>query len=159
MRVGWGIDAHRFGGAPPVRLGGVQVDTERGLEGTSDADVLCHALADALLGAAALGDLGEHFPSSEVQWQGADSLDLLRHVVSLVDDAGYHIVSVDTTVIAETVRIANHRGAIRATLAVVLGVELGQVSVKATTTDEMGFLGRDEGIAALAVATLEELDA
>jgi 2-C-methyl-D-erythritol 2,4-cyclodiphosphate synthase len=150
------VDAHRFGGEPPLRLGGVDVDLERGLEGTSDADVLSHALADALLGAAALGDLGEHFPSSDPAWHGADSLDLLRHTVKLVREAGFEIVSVDTTVIAQTVRIAAHRGAIRATLAVVLAVDLGAVSVKATTTDEMGFLGRDEGVAALAVATLRE---
>lgn len=156
MRVGWGVDAHRFGGDPPLRLGGVDVDTERGLEGTSDADVLCHALADALLGAAALGDLGEYFPSSDPAWHGADSLDLLRDTVRMVSDAGFEIVSVDTTIIAQTVRIARHRGAIRATLAVVLGIDLSAVSVKATSTDEMGFLGRDEGIAALAVATLRE---
>ncbi|HDH03305.1 MAG TPA: 2-C-methyl-D-erythritol 2,4-cyclodiphosphate synthase [Actinobacteria bacterium] len=158
MRVGWGVDAHQFGGPPPILLGGVEVDASRGLVGTSDADVLSHALADALLGAAALGDLGEHFPGSDPKWQGADSLDLLRHTVGLVGEAGYAIVSVDTTVISQSVRISGHKGAIRATLAIVLGVELGQVSVKATTTDEMGFLGRDEGIAALAVATLENLE-
>lgn len=156
MRVGLGVDAHRFGGTPPILLGGVEVDAERGLEGTSDADVLCHALADALLGAAALGDLGEHFPGSDPRWQGADSLQLLRHTVALVTEAGFEIESVDATVIAETVRVADHRGAIRATLAVVLGIDLDRVSIKATTTDAMGFLGRDEGIAATAVAMLRE---
>lgn len=154
MRVGWGYDAHRIGGDGPMMLGGVAVASERGLEGTSDGDVALHALADALLGAAALGDLGMHFPSSDPRWAGADSRELLARVMAEVQGAGYAVQSVDVTIIAETVRVAPHRDAMRATIAAVLLVDVAQVSVKATTTDGMGFLGRDEGVAATAVAVL-----
>ncbi len=153
-RVGWGCDAHPFGGAPPVRLGGVVVDESRGLAATSDGDVLAHAVADAMLGAAALGDLGDHFPSSDPRWRGADSMELLRRVVALVRAAGYEPASVDTTVIAETVRVAPHRAAIQDALAAALGLAGTAVSVKATSTDGMGFVGRDEGVAATATAVL-----
>jgi 2-C-methyl-D-erythritol 2,4-cyclodiphosphate synthase len=154
-RVGWGFDAHRFGGDGPLLLGGVAVDQDRGLVGTSDADVLAHAVADALLGGAALGDLGEHFPSSDPALRGADSMELLRAVVERVRQEGFSPASLDVTVIAETVRVAPFRSAIRTALAEALGVHVDAVSVKATTTDGMGCLGRNEGLAAVAVAVLE----
>jgi 2-C-methyl-D-erythritol 2,4-cyclodiphosphate synthase len=156
MRVGWGADAHRFGGPGRTLLGGVEVDAARGVEATSDGDVLAHAAADALLGAAALGDLGALFPSGDARWRGADSMSLLAEVVARVEAAGYRVGSLDATVIAERVRVAPHRDAIRARLAAVFGVEAGAVSVKATTTDGLGFLGRDEGLAAVVVAVLVE---
>lgn len=156
MRVGWGCDAHRFGGPGPTLLGGVEVDGARGVEATSDGDVLAHAAADALLGAAALGDLGALFPSGDPRWRGADSMALLAEVTARVDAAGYRVASLDATVIAERVRVAPHREAIRTRLAGVLGVEAGAVSVKATSTDGLGFLGRDEGLAAVVVAVLVE---
>ncbi|MFH1330962.1 MAG: 2-C-methyl-D-erythritol 2,4-cyclodiphosphate synthase [Actinomycetota bacterium] len=156
MRVGWGIDAHRFGGPGPTLLGGVVADDLRGVEATSDGDVLAHAAADALLGAAALGDLGSLFPSDDPRWAGADSMTLLAEVVARVAAAGYRVSSLDATVIAERVRVAPHREAIRCRLAGVLGVGAGAVSVKATSTDGLGFLGRDEGLAAVVVAVLAE---
>jgi 2-C-methyl-D-erythritol 2,4-cyclodiphosphate synthase len=154
MRVGWGFDAHRFGGPGPLRLAGVVVDRERGLEGTSDADVVAHAVADALLGAAALGDLGTHFPSSDARWAGADSMELLRRVMERISEAAFETASVDVTVIAETVRIAPHREELRKSLAGALGLDVEAVSVKATSTDGLGLIGRDEGMAAVAVAVL-----
>jgi len=155
MRVGWGADAHRFGGPGPTRLGGVVVDEGRGVVATSDGDVVAHAAADALLGAAALGDLGSLFPSEEPRWRGADSMALLAEVVARVRAAGLGVASLDATVVAERVRVAPHREAIRRGLAAVLGLEPGAVSVKATSTDGLGFLGRDEGLAAVVVAVLE----
>ncbi len=154
MRVGWGIDAHRFGGSGPLLLAGVAV-SERGLEGTSDADVLAHAVADALLGAAALGDLGAHYPSSDPRWNGADSMALLADVVAKVARAGFQVTQVDTTVIAQSIRVGPYRDEIRGRLAATLRLESGEVSVKATTTDHMGFIGRDEGMAATAIVVLE----
>ena len=156
MRVGNGFDAHRFGGIGPLKLGGVVVST-RGLEGTSDADVLTHAVCDALLGGAALGDVGSHFPASDDRWHGADSIDLLTQVVGLLRRAGLRPTHVDATVIAQTVRVAPHRSEIQTRLAATLGLETNAVSIKATTTDHMGFLGRDEGIAAVATAVLTEI--
>ncbi len=155
MRVGWGFDAHRIGGPGPMRICGVVVDEMVGLEGTSDADVALHAVADALLGAAALGDLGQYFPSDDPQWADADSADLLARIVKMVDDRGISIHHVDVTVIAQSVRISPHRAAMRQRLADILRTPLAHLSVKATTTDGMGFLGRDEGIAAMAVVTLD----
>ncbi len=154
MRVGWGCDAHRIGGDGPMVLGGVPVDPARGLVGTSDGDAALHALADALLGAAALGDLGALFPSSDPRWEGADSRDLLARVAAAVQDAGFAVASVDVTIIAQAVPVAPHREAMRSVIAGVLGLDPSQVSVKATTTDGMGYLGRDEGVAATAVAVL-----
>ena len=151
MRVSWGFDAHRLGGEPPVRLAGVIVDSARGVVATSDGDLVAHAVADALLGAAGLGDLGEHFPSSDPQWEGADSMDLLRSVVSMCSEL--EISFVDVTVIAQDVRVSPHREAIRENLASALSVEPGLVSVKATTTDGMGAIGAGDGIAATAVVT------
>jgi 2-C-methyl-D-erythritol 2,4-cyclodiphosphate synthase len=151
--TGWGFDAHRFGGKPPVVLAGVIADPSRGLSGTSDADVAAHAVADAMLGAAALGDLGEMFPSDDPQWVDADSMELLASVVRRCRDAGFVPAHLDVTVIAEKVRIAPIRDSMRERLAAVLGVDVAVVSVKATSTDGMGFIGRDEGVAAVAVAT------
>lgn len=151
MRIGWGFDAHRFGGDPPLVLGGVTVDRTRGLVATSDGDVAAHALADALLGAGGLGDLGSHFPSSDPRWAGADSVELLRLVAGMADDAGIVVEHADVTIIAEDVRVAPFRDAIRAGLASALGIDVAAVSVKATTTDGLGFIGRDEGVAATAV--------
>jgi 2-C-methyl-D-erythritol 2,4-cyclodiphosphate synthase len=136
-----------------VLLAGVPADPTRGLLGTSDADVVAHAVADALLGAAALGDLGSFFPSADPQWQGADSMELLRNVMERVNDAGLQVTHLDVTLVAESVRLDPVREAVRFALAEVLAVEPGAVSVKATTTDGLGFLGRDEGVAAIAVAT------
>lgn len=153
MKVGWGFDAHRFGGDPPVLFAGVPADSSRGLVGTSDADVVAHAVADALLGVTALGDLGVFFPSSDPRWENADSMELLRMVVARVYAEGLRVTHLDVTIVAESVRLAPVREAVRAALADVLSVELTGVSVKATTTDGMGFIGRDEGLAAIAVVT------
>jgi 2-C-methyl-D-erythritol 2,4-cyclodiphosphate synthase len=154
MRVGWGYDAHSFGGDPPVLLAGVEADGARGVRATSDGDVVAHAVADALLGAAALDDLGEFFPSGDPAWQRADSMELLRRVVDAVRNAGYLPEFVDVTVVAQSIRVAPHRSTMRSNLAEVLVLDVGAVSVKATTTDGMGFVGRDEGVAAVAVAVL-----
>lgn len=153
MTVGWGMDVHRFGPDPPVLLAGVPADLERGLVGTSDADVVAHAVADALLGAAALGDLGSLFPSSDPRWSGADSMELLRVVVDRFREEGRRVTHLDVTIVAETVRVAPLRERIRTALAGALQMDPRVVSVKATTTDGLGFLGRDEGVAAVAVVT------
>ncbi len=155
MRVGFGFDAHRFGGTWPVRLGGVVVDSARLVEATSDGDVACHAVADALFGAAGLGDLGTHYPSSDERWQGVSSLDLVRDAIAILFEAGWKVSQVDVTVIAQSVKVAPHREAIRAGLAEALNLDSADVSVKATTTDFMGSIGRDEGLAAAAVAAIE----
>lgn len=156
MRVGWGVDAHRFRDGGFVLLGGVIVDDTRGVIATSDGDVAAHALTDALLGGAALGDLGTYYPSSDPRWDEADSMGILRDAVARVIAAGFRPHSVDLTIVAETVRIGPHRERIRGSFATALGIDLQAVSVKATTTDTLGFTGRDEGIAALAVAVLRE---
>jgi 2-C-methyl-D-erythritol 2,4-cyclodiphosphate synthase len=150
MRTGIGIDSHRFEEGRRLVLGGVEIPFERGLAGHSDADVLAHAIADALLGAAGLGDIGQHFPDTEAAWKDADSMELLRDVVERVRAAGHEVVHVDATVMLEKPKLAPHREAIRASLEAVLG----SVNVKATTGEGMGFVGRGEGAAALAVATL-----
>lgn len=155
MRVGSGFDAHRFGGPPPIVLGGVVVDEERGLDATSDGDVAVHALIDAMLGAAALGDLGSHFPSSDERWHGASSLDLLRHTAGLLASAGFAIANADVTIVAQDVRVSPYRDAMRSAIAEAIGVDVGAISVKATTTDGLGFAGRSEGIVATAVALIE----
>lgn len=154
MRVGFGFDAHRFGGNWPVRLGGVLVDESRSVEATSDGDVACHALVDALFGAAGLGDLGTHYPSTDEQWQGISSLELVRDAVQKLAEAGWVPVQVDLTVVAQSVKVSPHRDAIKKGLATALGIGLSNVSVKATTTDFMGSIGRDEGLAATAVAVI-----
>lgn len=151
--TGWGFDAHRFGGDPPLLLAGVVADSTRGLMGTSDADVVAHAVADALLGAVALGDLGSLFPSDDPSWAGADSMELLAIAAQRCASQGLMLSHLDVTVIAQTVRVAPLREEMRRRLASVLEVDVGAVSVKATSTDGMGFTGRDEGVAAVAVAT------
>ncbi len=153
-RVGWGMDAHRLGAEPPLLLAGVEMDSRRGAIATSDGDVVSHAVVDALLGAAALGDLGAFFPSSDPQWKNADSVELLRWVVKLVEEASWRTSFCDVTVICQSVRVAPHRQAVRASLAEALGLQIEEVSVKATTTDGLGWLGRDEGIAAMATVTI-----
>ncbi len=155
MRTGIGYDIHPFERGRPLVLGGVRIPHQAGLGGHSDADALAHALIDALLGAAALGDIGQHFPPGDPRYRGANSLDLLRQVVELVAGAGYLVVNVDATVIAETPKLSPHIGAMRSALAEALGVEVGAVSVKATTADRLGVVGRGEGIAALAIALLD----
>jgi 2-C-methyl-D-erythritol 2,4-cyclodiphosphate synthase len=154
LRTGLGVDTHAFAGDRPLILGGVEVPHERGLAGHSDADVLTHAVIDALLGAAGLGDIGEHFPDTDDRFAGADSVALLRTVVALLDRAGFAVGNVDATVVMERPKLAPHKPAIRAALAGALGVEANAVNVKATTGEGMGFVGRGEGVAALAVATL-----
>jgi len=155
VRTGIGIDSHRFEAGRPLILGGVEIPSDRGLVGHSDADVLTHAVIDALLGAAGLGDIGLHFPDDDERWRDADSLDLLRRVSGLLDDGGLTVVHVDATVLAEAPKVSPHRDAMRAALADALGIEDGAVNVKATRGEGMGFVGRQEGIAALAVATVE----
>ena len=146
MRVGIGYDSHRFAGGRRLVLGGVEIDHDRGLEGHSDADVLTHAVIDAVLGAAGLGDLGTHFPAAEERWRDADSLDLLRTVVGQLPGS---VVNVDATVIAESPALAPHRAEMERNLTAALG---GPASVKATTNEGMGWIGRGEGIACVAVA-------
>jgi 2-C-methyl-D-erythritol 2,4-cyclodiphosphate synthase len=150
--IGW--DSHRLVDGRPLVVGGVAIPYERGLAGHSDADVLAHAIVDAVLGAAGLGDIGQHFPDTDPALADADSMALLRDVVSLVRDAGYEVVHVDSTVLMERPKLAPHRDAIRAGLAAALGVGGERVNVKASTGEGMGFVGRGEGVAALAVATL-----
>ena len=150
--IGW--DSHRLVAGRPLILGGVEIPFERGLAGHSDADVLTHAVIDALLGAAGLGDIGQHFPDTDERWAGADSLVLLRHVVGLVREHAFGLTHVDTTVVMERPKLGPHRDAIRVRLAEALGVGPEHVNVKATTGEGMGFVGRGEGVAALAVATL-----
>ena len=154
-RVGIGFDAHRFADGRPLVLGGVRIDHPRGLEGWSDADALLHAIADAVLGAAALGDIGRHFPPSDPAWKDADSRDLLEAAVTLARRDGWSVVNVDATVLAEAPRLAPHVEAMRQAIGHACGVAPERASVKASTMEGMGFVGREEGIAALAVATLE----
>lgn len=153
-RTGTGFDVHRFAGEGPLMLGGVPVPFDRGLEGHSDADVVLHAITDALLGAASLGDIGMHFPPSDQRWQGASSDRFLSHAAVLVRDMGGTIDHVDCTVIAQAPKLGPYRQAIRTRIAEILGVRPDQISVKATTTDGLGFTGRSEGIAAQAVANV-----
>ena len=151
FRIGQGYDAHRLVEGRPLILGGVRIEHDRGLDGHSDADVLTHAVTDALLGAMALGDMGRHFPSSDPAWEGADSLNLLRHAVTLASGAGGKPVQVDATVYLEAPKLAPHIDTMRDRLALALGLARDRVSIKATTTDGMGFIGRGEGAAASAI--------
>jgi 2-C-methyl-D-erythritol 2,4-cyclodiphosphate synthase len=153
--VGLGVDAHAFADGVPLVLGGVALEHPRGLAGHSDGDVIAHALVDALLGAAGLGDIGGLFPSGDERWHGADSLDLLRDAYAQVRAAGFALVNADCVLVGEEPRIAGHREEMRARLADALGVERMRVNVRATTTDRLGFTGRGEGLAAQAVALLE----
>lgn len=156
MRSGIGYDSHRFAPGRRLILGGVEIPHPKGLAGHSDADAVSHAVTDALLGAAALGDIGAHFPPDDDRWAGADSIGLLERAVALLSAAGYRPANVDVTVVCERPRIRPHVEAMRGRLAAALDVEPGAVSVKGTTNEGMGWIGRGEGIAALAVATIEE---
>jgi len=149
--VGIGFDSHRLAAGRRLVIGGVEIPYDRGLDGHSDADVLAHAVTDALLGAAGLGDIGEHFPDTDERWRGADSMQLLASVVQSVHAAGFELVNVDCTVVMEAPKLSPHRQAIRGRLADVLALELARVNVKASTGEGIGFVGRGEGVAALAV--------
>ena len=156
MRIGYGYDVHRLVEGRPLVLGGVRVPYERGLDGHSDADVLLHAIADALLGAAALGDIGVHFPDTDERWRNADSRMLLGEVRRKVEDAGYHIINIDATVALQRPRLRPYIDAMRHTIADVLALDVGQVSVKATTTERLGFVGTEAGAAASAVCLINQ---
>jgi 2-C-methyl-D-erythritol 4-phosphate cytidylyltransferase/2-C-methyl-D-erythritol 2,4-cyclodiphosphate synthase len=153
-RTGMGFDVHTFAGGGPIMLGGIEVPHDRGLAGHSDADVVLHSITDALLGAGGLGDIGEHFPPSDVRWKGAASSLFLAHAVELLRARGAIIDHVDCTVVAEAPRVGPHREAMRARIAEIAGLNIDQVSIKATTTEGLGFTGRREGIAAQAVASI-----
>lgn len=155
MRIGQGFDVHAFGEGDAVILGGVEIPHSHGLRAHSDGDVLLHALADALLGAVALGDIGHLFPDTSDEWAGADSRDLLRRVMARVLEEGFSVVNVDTTIIAQAPKMAPHVEAMRMNISEDLGVPVNRVSVKATTTEKLGFTGRGEGIACQAVCLLE----
>jgi 2-C-methyl-D-erythritol 2,4-cyclodiphosphate synthase len=152
--TGIGYDSHRLAAGRRLVLGGVEIPSELGLDGHSDADVLTHAVIDALLGAAGLGDIGEHFPDTDERWRDADSIGLLQAVLQMLAAARLAVVNVDCTVVIEAPKLAPHRLAIRERLAAALGLEAARVNVKASTGERIGFVGRGEGVAALAVATL-----
>jgi 2-C-methyl-D-erythritol 2,4-cyclodiphosphate synthase len=156
--TGIGYDSHRLADGRRLILGGVEIAHERGLDGHSDADVLTHAVIDALLGAASLGDIGEHFPDSDERFRDADSMVLLASVVELLERDGLQVVNVDCTVLIERPKLAPHREDIRTSLARVLAIDVARVNVKATTGEGIGFVGRGEGAAALAVASVERRD-
>ena len=156
MRIGQGYDVHRLVAERPLILGGIEIPYEKGLLGHSDADVLLHAISDALLGAAALGDIGAHFPDSDPAYRGADSAELLRAVGNLLRAAGYEIGNIDSTVVCQAPKLAPHIASMRARIAEVLALPTEAVSVKASTEEHMGFTGRGEGIAAHAVCLLTE---
>jgi 2-C-methyl-D-erythritol 2,4-cyclodiphosphate synthase len=156
LRIGLGVDAHAFADGVPLVLGGVEIDSPRGLAGHSDGDVIAHALIDALLGAAGLGDIGSLFPPGEPAWEGASSLDLLRRAAAQVRDAGWEPVNADCVLIGEEPRIAPLREQMRGRLAEAAGVGAERINVRATTTDKLGFTGRGEGLAAQAVALVRQ---
>jgi len=155
MRIGSGYDSHRFDAARPLVLGGVTIRDHAGLSGHSDGDAIAHAVIDAILGAAAAGDVGSHFPPSDDAWEGADSIDLLRRAVAVVRDRGHAVVNVDVTVVCESPRIGPHAAAMRARLAEAIGIAPERVSVKGKTNEGMGWIGAGEGLAVHAVALLE----
>jgi 2-C-methyl-D-erythritol 2,4-cyclodiphosphate synthase len=154
--LGIGYDSHRLAAGRRLIIGGVEIPAELGLEGHSDADVLTHAVIDALLGAAGLGDIGEHFPDTDERYRGADSLELLRTVVASIAAGGLAIVNVDCTLVMEAPKLAPHKHAIRTRLAGVLGLEPERVNVKASSGEAIGFVGRGEGVVALAIASLTQ---
>ena len=156
MRIGQGFDAHRFAPDRPLMIGGVSIEYELGMAAHSDGDVLLHALCDALLGAAAMGDIGQHFPDTDADYENIDSRVLLRHVMSLLEAKGFSVGNVDLTIVAQAPKMAPHIPAMIENIAVDLKVETSRVNVKATTTEQMGFTGRKEGIACFAVALLNE---
>ena len=156
MRIGHGYDVHRLVEGRDLILGGVKIDFELGLLGHSDADVLLHAVSDALLGAAGLGDIGRHFPDTDPQYKGADSRVLLRHVVKLVNESGYRISNVDVTMIAQKPKLKEHIGQMAANIAADLQIDVSRVNVKATTEEKLGFTGQELGMSCHAVCLLEE---
>ena len=156
IRVGQGYDVHRFNDGEFIILGGVKIEYEQGLEAHSDGDVVLHALCDALLGAAALGDIGKHFPDTDPEFKGADSRVLLRHVYRIVQDLGYHLVNADITIIAQAPKMAPHVAAMCLNIAEDLHIDVDCVNVKATTTEKLGFEGRKEGIAVQAIVLIEK---
>jgi 2-C-methyl-D-erythritol 2,4-cyclodiphosphate synthase len=155
MRIGQGFDVHAFAAGRKLVVGGVEIAHDKGLLGHSDADVLLHAICDALLGAAALGDIGRHFPDSDPKYRGIDSRELLREVTRKLAGAGYRVLNVDATIIAQAPRMSPHIPLMRENIAADLGLPVDLVNVKATTTEELGFTGRGEGIAAQAVCLIE----
>ena len=157
MRVGVGYDVHPLSKERPLVLGGVRVPHDRGLDGWSDGDVLCHAIIDALLGAAGLGDIGQHFPPGAPQYLGVSSLALLERVSQLLGERGWRVGNIDATIVAERPRLAEYIDGMRQALASALMVEASQIGVKATTTEGLGFIGRGDGMAALAVALIGEV--
>jgi len=156
IRVGQGYDVHRFGDGDSIILGGVTIPYEQGLEAHSDGDVVLHALSDALLGAAALGDIGKHFPDTDPEFKGADSRVLLRHVYSVVQAKGYRLINADITIIAQAPKMSPHTAAMCENIAADLQVDIDFINVKATTTEKLGFEGRKEGIAVQAVVLIEK---
>jgi 2-C-methyl-D-erythritol 2,4-cyclodiphosphate synthase len=156
IRIGFGYDAHRLVAGRPLILGGVEVPFDRGLLGHSDADVLLHAVCDAILGACALGDIGQHFPDTDPRWKGVSSLTLVHKVRALIEGVGFEVCNVDSTIVAQAPRLAPHLELMSATIAAVLEIEPKRVSVKAKTSEGMGFTGSGEGIAAYAVASIRE---
>ena len=157
MRIGTGYDVHAFGEGDHVMLGGVRIAHARGVLAHSDGDVLIHALCDALLGALALGDIGKYFPPSDERWRGADSRELLRAVVAMLRERGWRAGNIDSVVVCERPKLAPHIEAMRTLLASDLGIDVSAVGIKATTSEKLGFTGREEGIAAHAVVLLERL--
>lgn len=157
MRIGTGYDSHRFEPGRPLILAGVSVPFDRGLAGHSDADAIAHAVTDALLGAAALGDIGTHFPPSDEQWRGANSLELLAHAYALLERQNYQAINIDVTVICEAPKLGPYIPSMRETLARALGIAPRAVSIKAKTNEGMGWIGRGEGIAAMAVALIDQI--
>jgi 2-C-methyl-D-erythritol 2,4-cyclodiphosphate synthase len=160
VRIGHGFDVHRFGESQAdteITIGGVKITSDRPLLAHSDGDVLIHALCDALLGAAAMGDIGEHFPDTDAQYKGADSRMLLRHVISSLKEAGYQLINADITLVAQAPKMAPYKAQMRSYLAADMACELGQLNIKATTTEGLGYAGRKEGIACHAVVLLGAL--
>ena len=155
LRIGLGVDAHAFSDGVPLVLGGVAIESPRGLAGHSDGDVIAHALIDALLGGAGLGDIGSLFPPGEAEWEGASSLDLLRRAAAQVHEAGWELVNADCVLIGEEPRIAPLREQMRERLAEAVGADAEKINVRATTTDKLGFTGRGQGLAAQAVALVK----
>ena len=156
IRVGQGYDVHRFNEGDHIILGGVKIDYEQGLEAHSDGDVVLHALCDAFLGAAALGDIGKHFPDTDPEFKGADSRVLLRHVYRIIQDKGYQLVNADMTIIAQAPKMAPHIASMCRNIADDLNVDIDCINVKATTTEKLGFEGRKEGIAVQAIVLIEK---
>ena len=157
MRIGHGFDVHKFGGEGPITLGGVKIPYQYGLVAHSDGDVVLHAITDALIGALALGDIGKLFPDNDPQYKGIDSRILLRKVYSIIQNKGYELVNLDTTIIAQEPKMRGHVDQMRVNLAEDLNVHFDQISVKATTTEQLGFTGRKEGIACEAVVLLTKI--